>query len=483
MTQPHRFLVARAVAFLAIGTTTLVPAMGGGASPVSAVVLPSVSVSDVSVAEGTGGTVTAVFTVTQDIRGRSRITFATADGTATSPADYVARSGAFRFAGNKRTRTVAVTVIADAIDEPNETFFLEITGADGATIADGRGVGTITDDDPPPSVSVGSTESVPEGQTGDTSFVSIHVTLSTMSGKDVSVDWTTADGTATGAGNDYTPDSGTLQFAPGQTQEVVLISVIGDVASEGDEVFDVNLSSPVNATLGNATDLVTIVDNDPIPPGSAVLTVTGAKRREGRTGTTTLTFTVTRTGETTTAVNVDYATSDGTAIAPSDYAGATGNLPFAANETTGTVDVIVDGDGRLEHNETLFLSLLNPSAGAAISTGQATGTIVNDDTRTTVVVRVRAARKLVAVHGRVSPARKGKHTVVRLFRKRNGLWVRIRSKRALLTGAIDVNGDGFTDSRYATKFGRPRRGQCKIVATYPGDARFSPSKAVKLFRC
>jgi Calx-beta domain len=477
-----RSAVVCAVAFLAVALTI----------PVSAVVLhpkataavaPSVSVSDASVSEGTGGTVTAVFTITQDKRGRSRISFATHNDTATSPADYVARSGFVRFAGNKLTKNVAVTVIGDALDEDDETLFLEITDAVGATIADGEGVGTIVDDDAPPVVSIDATTSVPEGQTGDTPFASIHVTLSAESGRAVAVHWATADGTATSAGLDYSPGSDTLEFTPGQTKLIVLIPVIGDEIMEGDETFDVNVSSPVNATLGNATDIVTIVDNDPIPPGSAVLTVTGAKKREGASGTTTLTFTVTRTGETTTAVDVNYVTGDATAIAPSDYAFATGNLAFLANQTLATVDVIVNGDRALEHNEALFLSLLDPSVGAAVSTGQATGTIANDDTKTTVAVKVRVGKGIVAVHGRVSPPRRGKHVVVRLLRRHNGVWVRIARTRARLRGAVDLNGDGFADSRYATSLKRAKPGRCRIVTTYPGDARFSGSSRGKLFRC
>ena len=94
------------------------------------------------------------------------------------------------------------------------------------------------------------------------------------------MDWATADASATVADSDYVAGAGQLDFAPGETSKMVLIEVIGDVATEGDETFDVVLSSPVNATLGNATDVVTIVDNDPIPPGSAVLDVTG--RRSAR---------------------------------------------------------------------------------------------------------------------------------------------------------------------------------------------------------
>ena len=478
------FRITRALALTTLCSLPLVPAVGTFPGPAaSAATLPSVSVGDVSISEGTGGTATAVFTITQDKRGRSTVTYKTANGTATSPADYVARTGTVKFAGKKLTRTVAVTVISDAIDEADETFSLELTGAKGAVISDGEGVAIINDDDPAPTLAAGASTSVPEGQTGDTSFASIDVTLSTASGKQVSVDWTTADGTATVAGNDYVPDSGTLLFAPRETEKVVVISVIGDNATEGDETFDVDLSAPVNATLGNATDVVTIVDNDPIPPGSAVLTVTGLKQREGGSGTTTFTFTVTRSGDATTAVNVDYATSDGTAAGSSDYVAASGNLAFATTQTIGTILVTVNGDRLLEHDETFFLGLLNPSAGAAISTGQATGTIVNDDTRTTANVKVRAAKKLIVVHGRVSPARKGKHMSVRLFRRHNGVWVRIRTRRPILAGSTDINGDGFTDSRYATRFGRPKAGRCKIVAAYLGDAKFSPSTAVRLFRC
>jgi hypothetical protein len=486
MPAPHRSLIARAVAIAVVGAAAIVPSMTTSSIAVASgvrAVLPSVSVADVSVGEGTGGTTTAVFTITQDKRGKSTINFSTAPDTAAGPADYIPRSGKIRFAGHKLTRTVSITIIGDALDESDETFFLKLSGAQGADLADGEATGTILDNDAPPSVSVGSPVSVPEGQTGDASFATVDVTLSAASGQDVSVDWATADGTATVADNDYVADAGQLNFAPGETSKTVLIEVVGDVASEGDETFDVVLSSPVNASLGSATDVVTIVDNDPIPPGSAVLTVTGASKREGGAGTTTLTFSVARSGETTTAVDVDFAVSDGTAGAPTDYTPITGNLAFVADQVVGTIDVTVHGDGTLEHNETLFLSLLNPSAGAAISTGQAKGTIVNDDTRTSAVVKVRAAKQRVAVRGRVSPARSGKHVVVRLFRKRSGAWVRVGLKRAALSGKTDVNGDGFADSRYASSLRRARSGRCRIVVRYPGDRRFSSSSTTKLFRC
>jgi hypothetical protein len=92
--------------------------------------------------------------------------------------------------------------------------------------------------------------------------------------------------------------------------------VLGDDANESDETFDLDLSNPTNASLGAHPTVVTIQDNDPIPPGSAILNVTGATIREGNTGTRLLTFTVTRSGETTTAVDVDYLTTNGTAVAP-----------------------------------------------------------------------------------------------------------------------------------------------------------------------
>lgn len=486
MPAPHRSFVARAVTIAVAGAAAIVPSIGASsvaaASGVRAVV-PSVSVADVSVGEGTGGTTIAVFTLTQNKKGKSTINYSTAPGTATASADYIPRSGKIRFAGHKLTKTVSVTIVGDALDEVDETFFLKLSGPKGATIADGEATGTILDNDAPPSVSVGSPVFVPEGQTGDTAFGTVDVALSAPSGLDVTVDWATADGTATVADNDYAADAGQLDFAPGETTKTVLVQVNGDVASEGDETFDVTLSSPVNAGLGGATDVVTILDNDPIPPGSAVLAVTGRAKREGAAGTTTLTFSVTRSGETTTAVDVDFALSDGTASAPTDYDATTGNLAFAADQTVGTIDVTVHGDGTLEHNETLFLSLLNASAGAAISTGQATGTIVNDDTRTSAVVKVRTAKHRVALHGRVSPARAGKHVVLRLFRKRSGAWVRLGSKRGALSGKTDSNGDGFTDSRYATSFRRARSGRCRIVARYPGDKRFSSSSTTKLFRC
>jgi hypothetical protein len=444
------------------------------------VVLASISVSDVTVTEGDAGTVSATFTVTQSVRSKSTVHFATVNDSATSPGDYLARSGTIRFAGNRLSRSVTITVNGDTTDEDNETFFLELSQANGATIADGHGVGTINDDDPPPTVSVPSAVSVPEGNAGDAPFASIDVSLSAASSNVVSIHFTTVSGTAA-AGSDYVAKSATLDLSPGQTQATVLVDVIGDDDDEGNETFDVTLSSPVNALLGNATETVTIVDNDPIPLGSAVLDISDATVREGQSGTTMLSFTVTRSGETTTAVDVDYATANGSASTPGDYGQTSGNLVFGANDTSETIDVTVNGDIALEHDEDLFVSLLNPSAGAAIQSGQGTGIITNDDTRTTVGVK--KGSRTLKVHGRLSPARRGRHMAVKLFRKKHGVWARLATKRAILSGHTDLNGDGFTDSTYTTKFLRPKRGRCRVIARFPGDSRFGSSSAVRQFRC
>ena len=119
-----------------------------------AAVLPTISVDDVTVSESTGGTVSAVFHLSQDKRGKTRVRFATAEGTAKAPGDFISKTGTIRFAGNKLTKTVAITVVGDTIDEANENFFLDLSSPVGATIADDRGEATITDDDASPTVSV-----------------------------------------------------------------------------------------------------------------------------------------------------------------------------------------------------------------------------------------------------------------------------------------------------------------------------------------
>jgi hypothetical protein len=239
----------------------------------------------------------------------------------------------------------------------------------------------------------------------------------------------------------------------------------------------------VHATLGAHPTVVTIQDNDPIPPGSAVLNVTRATVREGNGGTRTLTFTVTRSEETTTAVDVDYQTTNATAIAPSDYASASGNLSFAANITTATVQVQIRGDRRLEHRERFFVSLINPSAGAAIEHGQASGLILNDDTWTRFT-SIRKVEGRIRVQGQLSPAHPHKLMVVKLSRLRNGVWVLVAVRRPeLAAGRTDLGGDGFTDSRFGTSFSRPHGGRCRIVARFPGDSDHGPSHATKRFDC
>ena len=142
---------------------------GGRVNAAAAVAPPSTSITidDVTVTEGDGGTVDAVFTVTLSEPSTDTVTvqFATADGTATAGSDYVAASGTLEFTGGAVTQTITVQVNGDLAPEADETFFVNLTNATGAVIQDSQGVATIQDDDPnvPPVADAGGPYSGDEG--------------------------------------------------------------------------------------------------------------------------------------------------------------------------------------------------------------------------------------------------------------------------------------------------------------------------------
>ncbi len=224
---------------------------------------PSFAIDDQTVAEGAAGTsVDAVFTVTLSAPSGKPITvdWATADGTATAGADYQAGSGQLSFAPGEMTKTVDVMVTGDDVDEFDETFTVELTGESNATPADALGLGTITDDDDEPSVSIGD-RTVTEGASGSTVDATFTVSLSAVSGKAITVDWATADGAAT-APADYAAASGQLDFAPGETEHTVAVTVAGDDEDEGDHAASVELSGLVNVGAGDLSGDLLITDDD-----------------------------------------------------------------------------------------------------------------------------------------------------------------------------------------------------------------------------
>src|SRR5262249_46918368 len=165
---------------------------------------PTLAINDVTVTEGNTGTVNANFTVRLSAASGRTVTvkYATANGTATAPADYTAIPlTTLTFAPGRNADTYGKAVKVGPRDDANETFLVNLSPPTNATSADGQGVGTITDDDPTPTLAINDV-TVTEGNTG-TVNANFTVRLSAASGRTVTVKYATANGTAT-APADYT---------------------------------------------------------------------------------------------------------------------------------------------------------------------------------------------------------------------------------------------------------------------------------------
>ena len=342
--------------------------------------IPTLSINNVTVTEVDAGTNTATFTATLSAASGKTVTvdYATSDVTATTPADYTGATGTLTFAPGATTQTIPITVQGDLSDEINETYRVTLSNPGNATITTAIGTGTITDNDPVPSIAINDV-TVTEGNAGTTN-ANFTVSLSVPSGMNVTVNYATANGTATQPA-DYTTTSGTLTFTPGQGTKTISVPVVGDVLDEIDETFVVNLSGPTNATIADNQGVATITDDDPAPS----LTINDQSVTEGDAGTANMTFTVTASAVSAKTMTVAYATADGTATSPADYTLSTGTLTFNPGQLTRTFTVPIVGDTRDEFDETFVADLSSP-VNATIADSQGVGTIVDNDPVPTVSV-------------------------------------------------------------------------------------------------
>jgi CSLREA domain-containing protein len=337
-----------------------------------------------TVAEG-AGTATITVNRTGGSSGEARVAYTTSNGTATAGSDYTTASGTLIFASGETTRTFTVAVTNDSLDEPDETVTLTLsnaagTGSLGAPIT---ATLTITDDDLPPGITINDV-SVTEGNSGTTNAV-FTVTLSAPSGLPVSVNYATANGTAT-APSDYTAIPSTvLTFLPGETVKTITVLVNGDTLAEANENFFINLSNPVNSAISDAQGQGTITSDDTPLIGLSASTYSVGE------GDLRASITVNRLGDLSQVARVDYLTTDtsglnlcsqitGNASGRCDYATTAGTLRFAAGETSKVIHIPIVDDVYLDGPEVFTLTLSNEVGAELGGPVVATITIIDNDT-------------------------------------------------------------------------------------------------------
>ena len=342
--------------------------------------------------------------------GTVTVDYATSDGTAKAGTDYITAMGTLTFAPGETNKQIIVQTPNVPGYQGNRSFSILLSNATGFATIGAQNAATITiteAEQPPVAVPVGTLQfsssaySVAENVLGNQ--IVVYVTRSTASLTPVTVNYSTADGTAT-AGTDYTATSGSLTFNNGDQQLYFFVPIANLPGYKGNRSFSVALSNPTGgASLGTPnTATVTILETDPVPvpvyPGafqfstpSFSVNEDGSGDGSGANGTAEITVQRTGGSDGTVEVGVAIGGQADTAVLGTHY-----NLPTAANLPLGSVVnsnvvTLVFGpgetskifslpiiDSRLAETapRTVQLSLFNPSGGATLVAGNLT-TVLN----------------------------------------------------------------------------------------------------------
>ena len=300
------------------------------------------------------------------------VAYQTRNGTAMAGSDYAGTNGIVSFTPGITAKTLVIPIINDTLVEGAETFFVSLLAPQGAVLgASTNAILTILDNDQGGTIGFGATNySVSETN----SVARVTITRSAGSASGVTVDFSTASGTAT-AGLDYLNTTRTVTFDANETTKTIVIPILNDTAAEADEFFSLRLSNPAGGgKLGAAsTATVRIVDDE------SSVSFTNATYAVSEAGPV-LNVDVVRSGAKTAAASVDYETIDGAALSAQDYRPTRGTLTFPAGVGLKTISIVVTNDSVDETDESFGLKLANPQGGAQLGSIATTKvTIVDND--------------------------------------------------------------------------------------------------------
>lgn len=409
----------------------------------------ALAIDDVTVAEGDAGTTAMIFTVTRTGGDDGAVSAAWTlnPGTATA-ADLAAGqplSGTVDFLDGQTSATITILVSGDTVIEPTENFTISLSApTGGATLGDASGTGTITNDDAPPPQNVWINEINYDHAGADTmeylevaGLAGVDLTgwsLAFYNGgnnavyRTVDLSGTIAD-QANGFGFVHIPASTNDWLQNGAPDGIALVDSFGRVIqflsyegvmtavsgpAAGMTSTDIGVFEQ-QAPLGTSLQLVgtgssyadftwdhTVAQTQGAAnQGQSFLSgtdqgqirIASTQVVEGQSGTSSLVFTVTRSGGFATSADVAYNVSFGTADA-ADLPGGTsltGTVHFDANQFTATITVPVSADTVGERNETVFITLGDVAGNAVVTQAQAVGTILNDDPIALTIMEIQGA--------------------------------------------------------------------------------------------
>ncbi len=304
------------------------------------------------------------------ITNTASVKVSTVAGTAKAGSDYTAVTQTVTFASGETNKTVTVNIVNDTVVESTETFTVSLSSPVNAVVGLNTPLTvTITDDDTLVALT-SATASVLESATNAVLTV---VRTGVISGSS-SVDYATIAGTAT-SGADYTNTTGTLTFNTGETNATITIPIIADSLLEGKETFSLRLSNPTNALLGTLTNTVVTIQDANVEFDFATASVTQSVLETAGKAT----LTVWRLGGTTLTNTVDFAiTTNGTAVAATNYTSTNGTLTFLPGVTNLTVNLPVLHDGAVAGDKTVELALSNPGGTATVGTNDTATVTIKD---------------------------------------------------------------------------------------------------------
>jgi uncharacterized delta-60 repeat protein len=332
------------------------------------------SATNYVVSEGGGvGYTNAYITVlrTNGAAGIVSVSYGTADGTAVAGGKYVPTSGILTFADGELSKTFAVPVINTATVEATESFYVWLTNATG-----GASLGGLTN----ASVTILNTNigimfaSATNTFIETAPFATLNVLRYNNTQGTSTINYSTTNGTAV-AGVNYAATSGTLTFNNGAAQAAIIVPLIYDTNVTGNLQFTVGLASPSSGTLVGTPGVSTVVLQD----ADAGLSFTNATASVFKNAGS-LMVTVVCSNTNVEPVSVNYATTNGTAVAGVDYTAASGTLTFSNGVAVQTFAVPILNNTTVSGDHVFNINLSNPTGtGRLISPSQQTVTIVDSN--------------------------------------------------------------------------------------------------------